>query len=40
MSFTPADITTAAYIYLIIGGIITFVGGLMVYFHRRSKPRK
>lgn len=40
MNFTPADVTTAAYIYLIIGGIITFVGGLTVYFYRRSKHRK
>lgn len=40
MNFTPADITTAAYIFLIMGGIITLIGGLTVYLHKKSKPKK
>lgn len=40
MNFAPADIATAAYLYLIIGGVVTLVGGLIVYFNKKPKSRR
>lgn len=40
MNFTSEDIVTATYIFVIMGGIITLVGGLIVYFHKKSKSRR
>lgn len=36
---SESDITTAAYIFLLMGAIITFVSGLIVYNHKMSKRR-
>lgn len=37
MSITETDITTAAYLFLIMGGLIAVWAGLLVYFQK--KPR-
>ncbi len=34
---TQADITTGAYFFLVAGGIITAMGAIVVYLHKKSK---
>ena len=35
MNITQSDITMAAYLFLIVGGLITLYGSLIVYFNKK-----
>jgi LPXTG-motif cell wall-anchored protein len=39
MSITQADLATGVYMFLVMGGMITLVGGLFVYFVKKSKKQ-
>lgn len=34
------NITTAAYLFLVVGGVITLIGSLIVYFNKKPKRKK
>lgn len=40
MIFTQESLTTASYIYLLMGGIVAFSGALIVYLDKKSKLSK
>lgn len=37
MTISQEDITTAVLLFIVIGGLFTFAGGLLVYWIKRSK---
>lgn len=40
MSITSQDITIAAYIFLVMGGLIVVFGGITVYLFKKSKRKR
>lgn len=36
----PDNITTVAYIFLVVGGVITVIGSLIVYLNKKPKRKK
>lgn len=40
MTISQTDLTTSLYLFLVVGGLITFFGGLIVYFNRKPKRRR
>lgn len=39
MNITQSDIIMAAYLFLIVGGLITLYGSLVVYFNNKKRSK-
>lgn len=40
MNINPYDITTSAYLFLIVGGVIALVGAIVAHLNKQSKRLK